>query len=162
MTNYYSVTGTTLVDIRQSINRSRPWKGKPEADAVTDWRVEWRFTVAPTRNGCRCSSFSTTTAITVTMPRWTVPLDVAPEIKKRWERYLQALGQHEAGHAQLARAAAVDLHRRLNSLGEQSDCDGLRNQINEAGQAVIEEYRKRERDYDEKTRHGATQGATLR
>lgn len=160
-TNYYSVTGLTLVQIRGSINRSRPQKAKPATDALTHWRVEWRYTVMPTANGCRCSSFGTTTAITITMPRWTAPVGATPSTRNAWDRYIQALGQHEAGHAQLALAAAADLNKLAKGLGEQTDCVGLKEKINALGQAVLEDYRKREKAYDERTQHGLTQGARL-
>jgi predicted secreted Zn-dependent protease len=159
-TNYYSVTGAVPREIRQSINRSRPWKSST-TDALTSWRVEWRFAVVPTSGGCRCSAFSTTTTIAITMPRWMLPAGVDPSAKARWERYIRALGEHENGHAQLALAAAAEMQKRIKALGEQPDCEGLRSRINDTGNAVLEDFRKRENDYDERTKHGATQGASL-
>jgi predicted secreted Zn-dependent protease len=117
-----------------------------KADGLTNWRVDWRFTVAPTSSGCRCASFSTTTKITVTLPRWTAPTNVVESTKVRWEHYIHALGQHEAGHAQLAQAAGAELHKRIKALGEQPDCDGLKSKINELGQTVLDDFRKREKE----------------
>jgi predicted secreted Zn-dependent protease len=131
-------------------------------DGLTDWRVNWRFNVAPSGNGCRYTSFSTTTIITITLPRWHAPTNATDDIKAEWQRYITALGQHEAGHAQFALHAAADMHKQLKKTGEAPDCDTLRSRLTSMCQSTVTSYRQREREYDERTRHGATQGAVLR
>jgi predicted secreted Zn-dependent protease len=160
-TNYYNVMGATIRDIHESLAQARPWKNKSSMDGQTQWHVEWRFNVAPAGSICRCTFFTTTTTITVTLPRWTAPANAAAEVKTNWQRYITALGQHEAGHAQLALDAAAGLEKQ-NKTAESGDCDSLRRKINSQCNATIEEYRRREKDYDERTRHGVTQGAVLR
>ena len=160
-TNYYSVTGATLVEIRQSIRQSRPWKDRFDADGFTDWRVTWRFSLTSSASGCRCSSFTTQTTVVTTMPQWKAPTNATDLPSEIWQKYVTALGQHEAGHAQLAQAAAADLRRRSRDITEASDCETLKRQLNALGEQVIEEHRKRDQDYDERTRHGASQGAFL-
>jgi predicted secreted Zn-dependent protease len=160
-TNHYAVTGATPREVRHSINQSRPWKGKIEADGLTNWRLEWRFTVAPTADGCRVSSFSTATTIGVTLPRWAASTNAPEPLKQGWDHYITALGRHEAGHAQIALAAAAELEKRIKELREQPDCEGLKIRINVIGDAVVEDFRRKDQAYDERTRNGATQGATL-
>lgn len=160
-TNYYTVTGATLTEIRQSVRQSRPWKEKSDLDGVTEWRVTWQFGVMPTSGGCRCSSFGTQTTITVTVPRWIAPTNAPDAVRQIWQKYSVALGQHEAGHAAIALAASAELRKRVQEAGESADCVGLTKRINDLGRQVIEEHRKRDKDYDERTQHGATQGASL-
>ena len=160
-TNYYTVTGATLPEIRQSIRQNRPWKERFDLDGMTEWRVTWQFNVTPAEHGCRCSSFGTQTAITVTMPRWITPTNAPDAVKQIWQKYAVALAQHEAGHAAIALAAAADVRKRVQEAGEGIDCDGLTKRINDLGRQVIEEHRKRDKDYDEQTQHGATEGASL-
>ena len=160
-TNYYNVAGSTIRDIHRSLAQSRPWRDKSTADGLTDWRVTWRFYVAPSGDKCRCTSFSTTTTITMTLPRWIAATNALPEIKTAWQRYITALGQHEAGHAQFALNAAAEMQKQSRNL-EMPDCDGLRSKISGQCQAILDDYRRREREYDERTKHGAAQGAALR
>jgi predicted secreted Zn-dependent protease len=160
-TNYYAVTGATLPEIRQSMRQSRPWKEKFDLEAMTEWKVTWQFSVMATASGCRCSSFGTQTSITVTMPRWFTPTNAPDTVKQIWQKYAKALAQHEAGHAAIALAAGTELRKRLPELGEGMDCATLKQRINDLGQQVIAEHRKRDKDYDASTRHGATQGASL-
>lgn len=161
-TNYYSVIGANLGEIRRSMEQSRPWKELENRSGLTEWRIDWRFEVTPVEGGCRCSSFTTTTAITNTLPRWTPPAEAPAELKAAWTRYITALREHENGHSRLALAAAADLHKRMKAIGLAADCDRLRKRIHDLAEGVIEEHRQRERDYDRRTRHGATQGVELR
>ena len=160
-TNYYSVTGSTVREIRQSIRANRPWKDRFSYDAFTDWRVNWRFNVAPSAEGCRYTSFSTQTSILITMPRWAAPTNATEVARQRWTEYRAALGKHEAAHAAIALAAAAELNKRAQAVGVATDCEQLKQQMEEMGRRVIEEFRARDKAYDEQTRHGATEGAVL-
>jgi predicted secreted Zn-dependent protease len=161
-TNYYTITGASLGEIRQSMDQSRPWKEPANQSGLTEWRIDWRFELTPAEGGCRCSSFTTTTTITNTLPRWRPPAETPEELKSAWIRFIKALGEHEDGHSRLALAAVADLHKRIKTLGPAPDCDGLRKRINDLAGRVLEEHRQRDRDYDQRTRHGATQGVGLR
>jgi len=161
-TNHYSIKGASLGEIRRSMDQSRPWKEPANLSGLTEWRIEWRFEVTPTEGGCRCNSFTTTTTITNTLPRWTPPDGVPAELKTAWTRFIMALGEHEDGHSRLALAAVADLHKRIEALGSAPDCEELRKRINDLAGRVLKEHRQRDRDYDQRTRHGAAQGVALR
>jgi predicted secreted Zn-dependent protease len=161
VTNYYRVTGATLPEIRQSIRDARPWKNREEMDGFTDWRVTWQFTVMPTSDGCRCTTFNSQTRIVMTLPLWTPPTNVLVTVTQIWTNYFAALLRHEVGHGQMALAAAAEIHRRVKEQGGGSDCDSLKQSLNQIGQTVVAEYRQRDKDYDVRTQHGATQGARL-
>ena len=160
-TNYYPVTGATLGEIRQSINQARPWKGRSSLDGLTEWQVNWQFDVSASATGCQWVSFNTKTTIKVTLPGWSPPTNTPPEVKEAWRRFFTALAQHEAGHAQIAQAAAKEVARRATQIGEATDCDSLKKTIHSVANQVIEDHRKQDKDYDERTEHGARQGAFL-
>lgn len=160
-TNFYSVTGATIPELRQSLRQNRPWKERSQHDATTEWRLNWQYTVTPTANGCRCDSFTTQTTITITMPRWTAPTNAPETTRKIWQQYITALARHEAGHGAIAVAAAAEMKKRVQSLGESAECDELKRRIEALCPLVIEEFRVSDRTYDDTTRHGATQGAVL-
>ena len=44
-TNYYKVYGATAREVRESINRLKPWKGPQSMDAQTDWAVRAKYSV---------------------------------------------------------------------------------------------------------------------
>jgi predicted secreted Zn-dependent protease len=161
-TNYYQVTGATLRDIHASLRSNRPWKSAGQHDGYTSWHVNWTFNVRQIDNKCRLTSLNTRTTIAITLPRWVAPTNAPEEVRAAWQRYIGALGQHEAGHGQMALAAAAEILKRGKESGEDANCDGLRQKINNLGQTIIDQYRARDQQYDERTKHGVTQGAVLR
>lgn len=158
-TNYYNVTGSTIHEIRRSMLRNRP--SKVTRDALTEWDIRTRFGTGRLQGGYRCSGFTTTTTIRMTLPRWTPPEAVSDSVKQEWERYLAVLSQHEAGHGQIAMATAGELHRRVAGVGIHPDPDGLKSTVKTLVVQTLQEFRERDREYDRLTRHGLEQGATL-
>ena len=77
-TNYYQVTGSSLKEIRQSIAREKP--RKLTHHALTEWNVRARFAAAKLQGQYRCSGFTTTTTIRMTLPRWTPTEDTPDEV----------------------------------------------------------------------------------
>lgn len=151
-TNFYAVTGANFREIRQSIAQARPWKDSFDGD--TRWEINWKFTAAQGAEGCACSSLAIATRITTTLPRWTPPPDVAPEVKSQWTRYFTNLAQHEAGHARLGLAAAGEVRKRISAVRAQPDCGQLKSLINDRANEAVAEYRRRELEYDQRTDHG--------
>ena len=160
-TNYYSVSGTNLAEVHRSIRRSRPWKNNSDAYGVTEWRVDWRFDLQGTDNGCRVQRFTTKTSIKITLPRWAQPTNAEPGIREVWNRYMKALEQHEGGHAQIGLAAAAEIRRKAIALSSSGTCDALKQTVNDSCSQALTEYRKKDEHYDRQTEHGATQGARL-
>jgi predicted secreted Zn-dependent protease len=161
-TNYYAMTGSSIRHIHESLQQTRPWKDKSGRDASTEWYVAWHAGYSAGGGTCRCISFSTATTITITLPRWVAPTNTPAEVRAAWAKYLAALEVHEAGHADLAIAAAADMHKRVKEIEGDLDCNALRTRVQTECQAALDSHRAQEKDYDRRTRHGATQGASLR
>jgi predicted secreted Zn-dependent protease len=160
-TNYYKVFGSTLREVRESINRSRPWKDKDAMDGRTDWSVRSRYSVADDGSGSRGESFGTETRITITLPVWS-PLPNTPKaMTDRWREYFTALLRHENGHATHALQAAAEVRKRAGVITRAPTNDELTKKINDTVNRVLSEYQEKEKAYDKETRHGVTQGATF-
>jgi predicted secreted Zn-dependent protease len=158
-TNYYQVTGSSLKEIRQSIAREKPRKLTHQA--LTEWNVRARFAAAKLQGEYRCSGFTTTTTIRITLPRWTPAEDTPDEVVKAWTRYIDALREHEVGHGQIAEAAAQELHRRVAELGTEPHPDQLTSKVEALVHETLSEFKEHDRNYDRLTEHGITQGAVL-
>lgn len=158
-TNYYKVTGSTLHEIRRSMKRNRP--AHVEREALTEWTIRTRFGVVKFQDKYRCGGFTTTTIIRMTLPQWTAPEGVSESVRTEWERYLDALKNHELGHAQFALSTAGQLHRRVATMGLDSDPDNLKARVEQLVSETVRAFREREREYDRLTDHGLRQGAQL-
>jgi len=159
---YYDVPGNSLQELRQSLNTLGPvGKDGKRHHGQVDWHVGWRFNYLPRGTGCRIDALRMEVKATMLLPRWT-GVDTAPAVlQQEWTRYSQALRVHEDGHAARATQASEEIQRRFAAVGGAMNCTRLNEELNRIGQAVIDEYAARDRQYDEDTDHGATQGARL-
>ena len=160
-TNSYPVTGSTIGEIYQSMRQARVTRNNATWDGLTEWNINWRFALAESAGQCRVSSSSTRTTITLTLPRWSAPTNATTATRDEWRRYSTALAQHELGHAQFAQLAAAGVRKTMNEAQAEADCEPLKKKLNADCNTVVENFRKRDQEYDERTRHGGTQGAAL-
>ena len=160
-TNHYLVSGSTLREIRQSIDRLRPGGKTNGHDALTAWKIGWNVQVSPVAGQYRVTSFTTTTSVTMTMPSWRAPTNAAPSVMQRWMPYYSALQKHEAAHATNGMMAAVELRKRVAEIGADSSHIQLQQRVQAVADAVIAEFKQRDKDFDQKTDHGRKDGASL-
>lgn len=158
-TNYYKVYGATTRDVRESINRFKPWKERRSMDAQTDWTVRVKASVGEAGGVGRLQSFETEATITITMPTWSPPPVATEGLTNRWQRYFTALLRHENGHAAHALKAAAEVRRRVTAIREPLPGQELSRKISDTVNAVLKEYREKDEEYDRQTRHGVEQGA---
>lgn len=158
-TNYYTVTGSTIREIRRSMSRNRP--ARVDRDALTEWTIRSHFGSVRFQGEYRCGGFTTTTTIRITLPRWKPPENVSQSVTDQWTRYITALTQHEHGHAQFALTAAGEMHRRVAEVGTAPDPAQLKSRVDSVLVQTTDEFRNRERAYDQLTNHGLKQGAAL-
>jgi hypothetical protein len=123
------------------------------------WHLSYTYrTRAAPGGGCTVESLSTKLDLKVRMPRWTPQAGAAADLTRRWERYLDALRVHEAGHLQNGRDFEAGF--RTAALGmAPADCGALGAMLQARFDQMLEQARTRDRDYDAETRNGATQGA---
>ena len=157
-TNYYRVTGDSVRQIRRSINTQRPWRDRFSQDAQTRWEIRWSYSLRSGDAGCYVQSLQTDTTITITLPLWAEGTEAPEDLREHWKRYLTALKAHEEAHKRIALDAHEELNRRLRSITA-VNCDELKRRLDLSGKAVIAEFRRKDEEYDRRTRHGATEGA---
>ena len=158
-TNYYVVTGATVREVRRSLTASRPWRDREPIDAATTWRVDWKFGLDSSGGGCRLSDVSTVTTITTTLPRYVPSTNSPPELVQHWVKYFSALAKHEAAHAAIGRLAGAEIQSHLAGHHSSTDCATLRRQADAAANGILNRRRREEREMDQQTQHGATEGA---
>jgi predicted secreted Zn-dependent protease len=158
---YYPAFGQTSAQIRQSLDRNTPVQhnGKP-FDAYTKWDVDWQFRWTYDGDGtCRMTAVTTVLHIRQTFPRLENKGALAPQLTRRWERYMIALVEHEAGHAALGIDAARAIERQLLQMGDRSSCDQLESEANALVREIIARYSRLEAQYDADTNYGERDGA---
>jgi predicted secreted Zn-dependent protease len=136
---FYTVTGSTANEIRNSINNNRPGS----YDGWAQWYFSW--------SGCQDGGVQVNYTITVDFPQWSPPANLSGTLVQSWNRYINALALHEQGHVDLVMAAVPNFIDTLQNV----DCD----EINATANAMLADINEANVQYDEETNHGATQGA---
>jgi predicted secreted Zn-dependent protease len=157
---FYTVRGGTAQELRQQLDRHgvRTDGGKTY-DAYTSWHVYWRYHLAPRGNACTVENIRVSVTVVYTLPEWRGMGKAPQDLRNRWRQYMKDLKTHEDGHRDYGIAAAADIERALHSIRPEANCRIMEKKVNEAGHAILDQYRSKERLYDLRTFHGRTQGA---
>jgi predicted secreted Zn-dependent protease len=159
---YYQVGGSTAAQLRAQMDQIGPFNpkfGNRRYDALTRWIVGWRYSYRVENNRCAIDKAEVDTNITITLPQWNPPSQASGQLRKKWNRYTQALRIHEAGHKQHGIAASKEILRQLNNIPSYRSCQELQTAANNRSNRVIARYNQQDINYDRTTQHGKTQGA---
>lgn len=155
----YDVEGSTAKELRASLDKLGPLDDTGRHDAYTKYYVRWFYDYDRAETTCRVKNVRATVEVTYTFPNWP---GETPELRERWQRYLEALRTHEKGHTQNGIDAARFLVTGIRELPPAGDCDTAGARANQKANEELELARARDAEYDEETQHGARQGATFR
>ena len=146
--------------LRQTLNRATPIAVTGQRfHGYTRWNVRWTFRWWREASG-RCAITEVTTRLhtEVQLPELQA---ASPEQQAAFDRYLRALSDHEQGHVQIGRDAAQAIDQGIRQMPAAPDRATLEREANALGHRLLQDHVAREKQYDQSTRHGATQGARL-
>ena len=130
-------------------------------DGLTEWSLTWDFNLKRRGKVWIVASRSVILDVKVTTPRWTDFKATPGLLQTQWRVYRANLLRHEEGHVMIALRAAYAVDKYLGTCGGSSSLEKLKGDIQKNTRLLLKQYRKIDRGYDQRTRHGATQGATL-
>lgn len=161
-TSYYYVDGPSATILAAQIDQNGPTgaDGKRYA-GKTKWDVQWKF--RHEQRGVTCSMTEVAVAIGIaqTLPKWRGEAKGAASLKTRWQTFVDALKRHEDGHKDHGLAAGREIEAALLAAKPASNCEELAMAANSTAEAIVKKFQKLDQDYDRKTDHGGSQGATL-
>lgn len=153
-TAYYDVRG----DDYPSLIRSLRANGPQGFHGLARWNVAFDYEMEPRGADCAISAVRVRVAGEILMPRWVDQATAPLELQRRWSDHYAALQRHEEGHIQHGRELALLVKERLMGLGVMA-CDRLKALARDESHRLHENLKARDREYDARTNHGATQGA---
>jgi predicted secreted Zn-dependent protease len=146
--DYYTIYGSTAEELRQSLNESGPGG----YDAYTGWYVNWSW---PGYGGdqCQLTLAALEWDLYVTFPSWSPPWDASQELIDEWTQYVNLLAAHETVHVNNF------LHNYSSILTaiQRATCTTAEERARDA----VTVLQRLDDAFDEKTNHGATQGAVF-
>jgi predicted secreted Zn-dependent protease len=157
----YTVTGRSAAEVRGQMDRLGPRSEDGKIyDANTRSELKWTYQYQSGLDGCRIGSTIVRLDVVYVMPKW-ADYDSAPrDVRESWDRYLGRLTVHEQGHRDISMQVAADLESDLLAMRSRY-CDELGKAANEAGEGKLKTLKDRNREFDERTRHGADEGAVF-
>jgi predicted secreted Zn-dependent protease len=153
---HYDVRGQDYPSLVRSIRANGP-KG---FHGLARWKVAPETSVEARGDGCSISAVRVRVTGEILMPRWVDAASAPPDLQRRWTDHYAALQRHEDGHIQHGRELALLVKERLMGLGVMA-CDRLEALARNEFQRLYENLKARDREYDARTNHGATQGASF-
>ena len=161
-TAYYTVAGKTPQQIRRSIEiRGPKGDGGRAFHASTRWKVEWAYRWIESNRRCKLNQPQVSLKINMLLPKLATNVQLSAERQAEWDRYAQALLEHEQQHRDYAIAAARELQSALQTLNGWHPCGQLEDQVNDKADRVLDKYERLEREFDQRTDHGAKDGVVL-
>jgi predicted secreted Zn-dependent protease len=160
--DYYEIKGDCENDLRRQLRKNGiRWRDGKKYDSMTSWRVKWDFGPDAEAKICTVDDFRVNVEIIFRYPRW-VSNDNAPQpLVEKWGRYIQNLTLHENGHRDMVAEAAADLSHAVADLPPGLTCEELKRKACELCCERMRKLKKDEKEYDELTAHGVTQGAVF-
>ncbi len=157
---YYDITGSTSEELLQAIWRNGPeFEGQSFA-GETHWETRLRFQFAFKMGECQMERVEVELLITTFLPRWKPPPDAPFTLIKQWNRGLEGLKLHEAGHRQIAMETGREIIQTLKAFRISAhSCASMESEAKKLAKDIGDKYKEKNRQYDKETRHGRTQGA---
>lgn len=159
---YYEIRGNSEKELRGQMCRNGcTFKDGEKYDSVTTWRWKMDYGYDRAPRACTADSFKVALEISYRYPKW-VPADGAPQpLVDKWEVYMKNLVTHENGHRDMAVEAATELSRAVAALPPAASCAELDREVRALSRERMQKLNADEKDYDETTLHGKTQGAVF-
>ena len=161
-TSFYYVSGSSATVLAAQLDQKGPVgeDGKRYA-AKTRWDVQWKFNHDQKGETCGVKDVAVAVGIAQNLPKWGGE-DKGPDaLRKRWDKFADALKRHEDQHREHGMKAGEEIEAALLAVKPASNCEDLDKAANAAGEKIIEKYRGRDQEFDRSTDHGRKQGARL-
>ena len=152
--NRYPVTGRDYASLVRSLSANGP-KG---FHGLANWDISYQYTTVPSGSMCRFDSVRLSVKGEILMPEWTDEDAASPTLRQRWQEYYAALQQHEEGHVQLGNELAVLVQEKFLGYGDMA-CGQAKAIAQSEFDRLYNNTKNRDKEYDQRTQHGATQGA---
>lgn len=158
----YTVDGDKLSAVIAEMNRIGPQSDDGQRRwGITRYRLGWQFRHRRDEPGCRAEPLTVELKLETVLPSWRQRDQATPDQQANWAVLSRALAAHEEGHARIARQCAEVLHKALSKLTQAPDCERLRQQLSNTGEASLDACDAQHADYDRRTRNGYLQGLNI-
>lgn len=156
---FYELRESSESTLRKEIRSARAARGMREY-GDTQWRIRTNYDFATSDGDCEPTRVDASLELLVTLPRLRDPDSLSPELRSKWRSFLRALREHQAKHKQIAMECAERVSAELAAAAAVR-CELFDETMQSITEEVTSTCHARSADYDLRTRHGASEGATF-
>lgn len=158
----YDLTGQSAKQLIAQMKETGPLrKDGKRYFGKTDWTINWRYHYETRGGAVVLTRVAVTVNATTIMPQRQLAANDADPMAAEWARFSAALAVHERGHAENAKRHARQLYAVLHGHGPFSSAQELEAFVKTQGDKSVADANAEDIEYDKRTGHGNTQGATL-
>jgi predicted secreted Zn-dependent protease len=155
--SYYDVHGITIDEVQESLRTQGPLDDRGHRRfAYTDWSIKWEWKRTE-RNKVDLRSLQISCSAEIQLPRLVIKKETPLALIRAWNSFVERTRRHELAHLRHAEAGAPRIRDRLEQVvalrGPLSPVEA-----NEGVSAVVAEIRAMDKEYDQRTNHGFTEG----
>lgn len=160
---HYLIAAKEIDQIKLELRNNSPVSTKEQVfHGGTEWTLVPNFRWKKEQFLCRIKDVHVKLNGTYTMPKLEHSLTVSTSTKERFDDYYQALLAHEKGHQELWLEAGNEIEKLLLSFPPHFSCHELASQAKKQVGQIILRFQNSNKEYDQATGHGRTQGASIR
>ena len=144
----YAISGSTGIELYQSIGARGPKVGIGRAIAYTDFKLTWRRDYQPRGGRCTLASAKPKLIITYRLPKPSGPLPAAT--KHLWETFIAGVEAHERVHGAYIIAMVKEIEAVSVGLTAENDpkCQKVRQELQKHLGRLSQAQRQKGRDFD--------------
>jgi predicted secreted Zn-dependent protease len=147
---HYEIEGASVQEIRNQLDiHGPPDSNGISHDAHTIWGIRWNWPGYGSPLG-NVSRADITCKVMIILPRLKNTEDLPKELREKWNRYVDALLQHEMEHVAIARECKSAIERVIRKSHPK--------EADKVATAILREHKEKEVSMDQKTEHGKKNG----
>lgn len=149
-TTYFTITGSTLEQIDQELDRKGPYVADTgiHHPGTTQVKFAGKVTYQPDEGSCRVADILVTLDLVTTLPRWRPAKPASEQTKLIWATVESDIRRHEKGHAEIARMWAAKMEMALRNLGPARDCAAMEKSVTAVTDRYLARHEEAQRQYD--------------
>jgi predicted secreted Zn-dependent protease len=82
-------------------------------------------------------------------------------MREQWDSFMEKLMVHEHNHGGHARQAGAEIEQALVATPAARYCEEVGEAANDRANEIVKKLQRMDADYDDRTKHGATEGAVF-
>ncbi|HTV70561.1 MAG TPA: DUF922 domain-containing protein [Rhizobiaceae bacterium] len=145
----YAVSGTTGIELYESIGQRGPKSGERRTIAHTTFDLKWRRNYEPQADGsCKLVSATPFLTITYTWPKG--PANLTEPTRSRWNTFVEGIQKHERVHGDIIKQLVDRILATTVGVTVENDsnCKKIRDVIQAPLKAASDAHLTASRDFD--------------